>query len=395
MIKQTAIGLNSRSEANPFNEGGFLPLITAPRYSVVDESNYQVFLDNKIQVCLPRTENNFIKNVWNTYSLQQFIDIFITCSDLITESEMVCVDTANGNIPALHEAIRKAKEIHGDKLVIMAGNVSSVESFIELATTGVDYIRVGIGEGSSCNTTSNTGVGQVDLEELIQVIKRETKRFDNILKDEVGINPFSYFFYDADNSIFYNTLSYQEIVNLTNVKIVADGISTYIKQCESKYRFNDNGYAAINKLLFAGADLVMIGGLFAQCVESAGEKGVQGFNKVYSYSEWNENRTKSGLFGIPAFETPKDYFAVSGNGLLVKYSGMSTLQEQIKYRDKVTIDQTPSLRPSKGSVKWIPVRWTLKEWLLGSENQDQPPYLMGWVNSIKFAMSYTGKTELK
>jgi len=63
MITQTKIGLNSRSEANPFNEDGFLPLITAPMYSVVDESNYQLFLNNKVQVCLPRglgkTKNNF------------------------------------------------------------------------------------------------------------------------------------------------------------------------------------------------------------------------------------------------------------------------------------------------------------------------------------------------
>ena len=54
MIKQTSVGLNSRNEANPFNEDGFLLLITAPMSSVVDETNYQMFLDNKVQVCLPR-----------------------------------------------------------------------------------------------------------------------------------------------------------------------------------------------------------------------------------------------------------------------------------------------------------------------------------------------------
>lgn len=30
MITQTSKGLSSRSEANPFNKDGFLPLITAP-----------------------------------------------------------------------------------------------------------------------------------------------------------------------------------------------------------------------------------------------------------------------------------------------------------------------------------------------------------------------------
>ena len=77
MIKQSAIGLNSRSEVNPFNEDGFLPLITAPMYSVVDESNYQVFLDNKIQVCLPRNDSyDIVRNVFNAMSLEKFIEIY-------------------------------------------------------------------------------------------------------------------------------------------------------------------------------------------------------------------------------------------------------------------------------------------------------------------------------
>ncbi len=436
MIQQTRIGLASRELANPYNKDGFLPLITAPMYSVVDETNYQIFLDNKIRVCLPRNKEYIGCNKDGTFislSLDDFKSRYITPYQNVDFfggfqcTEFVCVDCANGNIPQLHEALRKAKEIHGDNLVIMVGNVSSVEAFIELAKTGVDYIRVGIGGGAGCNTTSNTGVGQEDLENLIYVIKRETERFYNYLKDESEIQPARYGFYDVNHFIFYETLNHQEILNIINVKIVADGISSYIKQCESKYGFNGNGYAAINKLLFTGADLVMIGGLFAQCVESAGEKGVQGFNKVHSYGEWNENRTKSGLFGMPAFDTPKDYFAVSGNGLLVKYSGMSTQEEQKKYRnascynfavfkgngvlaayyetkeeaiescekDKdYTWKDLTNIRPSEGSVKWIPVRWTLKEWLLGSENQDQYPYLMGWVNSIKSAMAYTNKTTL-
>lgn len=103
--------------------------------------------------------------------------------------------------------------------------------------------------------------------------------------------------------------------------------------------------------------------------------------------------------------------------LIVKYSGMSTQEEQKKYRidiQQLEIIDGPTLttnsnyeytikkigepfkniKPSEGSVQWIPVRWTLSEWLNGSKNQDQYPYLMGWTNSIKSAMAYTGKTTL-
>lgn len=420
MINQSAIGLNSRSEANPFNEDGFLPLITAPMYSVVDENNYQAFLDNKIQVCLPRkvelSGESIIKYgsnapIWFSLSLQEFIDYWCNPESPATKfpsKYKICIDTANGNMPALHDAIRKAKEIHGDNLIIMAGNVGSVEAFVELAKTGVDYIRVGIGGGGGCNTTSNTGVGQENLKDLIEECKKR---------------------------IF------------GNVKIVADGISSWVKFCEKEYRYNDNGYAAINELLFAGADLVMVGKLFAQCVESAGEKRIKSGN---TYIEYLKTDT---------FWRSRPYR--EGDILEVMYSGMSTQQEQKKYKDinypiyiledtelnakgricinrELIIGETivynnsdikiiykvpyseenkfyyetncemlfkigdrfhlkshQKFKPSEGSVQWIPVRYTLPEWLEGVEkNQDEEPYLMGWINSIKSAMAYTGKTKL-
>ena len=415
MINQTATGLNSRSKANPFDKNGFLPLITAPMYSIVDETNYQIFLDNKIQVCLPR--NICFSNMrkfdgFQSFSLSDFIKYFIdqTGQDFLPK---VCIDTANGNIPQLHEAITKAKEIHGDKLVIMAGNVASVEAFVELAKTGVDYIRVGIGGGGGCNTTSNTGVGQEDLEELI----RKCNLIQNQLFDvyERG-EDFDYHWFSRYSNTAWiqwesgiSKILKKDCLQVSKVKIVADGISTYIKQCESKYGFNDNGYAAINKLLFAGADLVMVGKLFAQCLESAGEKRISS-NEGLTWSNADQEQT---LYYVNS----KKWIAQ------IKYSGMSTQQEQAKYKLcpickglNVTSDSYPCyfcnkdeykrvtgsssyiktdlIKPSEGSVQWIPVRWTLDEWLNGNDKQDQAPYLMGWINSIKSTMSYTGRETL-
>lgn len=379
MIQQKAKGLNSRSEAVPYLEDGFLPLITAPMYSVVDENNYQIFLDNKVRVCLPRNVgislnvsadklDPIYEQVWCSVSLQQFVDYWCRLdspaammkSDGIPD--LICVDTANGNMQQLHEAIREAKKIHGETLVIMAGNVSSVEAFVELAKTGVDYIRVGIGGGSGCNTTNNTGVGQEDLGILIHQCNYLRNEFSNpIFKEGLHNYPFFGKFRRTD----YTQI---ELANIRNVKIVADGISSYIKLCQQKYNFNDNGYAAIIKLLNSGANLVMIGGLFAQCYESAGEKAFA-INK--------ETRSSQDL---------------------VKVSGMSTVEEQKKYKEPTNLGtqdlNVPRLKPSEGSTKWVPVRWTLGEWLQGSDKQDEHPYLNGFVNSLKSAMSYTGSKTL-
>lgn len=417
MIKQCAVtDIESRSECNPYDSTGFLPLIVAPMYSCIDKHNAHVFLDNKIKVCMPRKEymdetytHCSNENYFDSYSLEEFVENFINSEDgFLNDSNYnkvktsVCIDTAAGHLKKLHDAVRKAKDIHGDKLVIMAGNVSSVEAFVELATTGVDYIRVGIGGGGGCNTTSNTGVGQKNLYKLI---KKCNKVRQNIINNipywkEIGV-------YKKDNAINPSEL---EDYNTGKIKIVADGISSYIKFCEKEYGFNDNGYAAINKLLCSGANLVMVGSLFAQCVESAGEKGIfsPDCNDIRDIDEFNTDMGCD-LVG-DEYKSYEEYWnSIDGNTkypIMVKYAGMSTQAEQKKYKElELVIEKDENLdvhhtvnkqniKPSEGSVKWIPVRWTLQEWLYGSDNQDEYPYLMGWINSIKSAMSYLGTKNL-
>lgn len=422
MITQTKIGLNSRNEANPFNKDGFLPLITAPMYSVIDESNYQLFLDNKVQVCLPRnTKAVSGGNPFFSFSLEKFIASYINTKvsvDYETEITKICIDTANGNMPQLHKAIRKAKEIHGNSLIIMAGNVGSVEAFVELAKTGCDYIRVGIGSGGACNTTSNTGVGQYDLHDLITFCKYPVEDAIKTLKQikEEGKSEF-YQRHGFGSSVGTSLIEthYNDTVIMSKVKIIADGISSYINYCQKEYNFNDNGYAAINKLLHAGADLVMVGKLFAQCVESAGTKRLSVGNEY----DWQDGDYETQI--IRGW-IKRSYYREK---LEVKYSGMSTQQEQKKYKDpfnqsikvfkstgvlacyadsieeaeKLTTEHsgwyfTSDLRPSEGSVQWISVRWTLNEWLNGSDKQDESPYLMGFVNALKSMMAYTNRTKL-
>lgn len=434
MIKQCAVfDIESRSECNPYNSEGFLPIITSPMYSVVNEDNINIFLENKVQVCLPRNIGTIPENgeYFVSYSLNDFIKKYITQYEItktsLTFVVKVCIDTAAGHLKSLHEAIRKAKEIHGNNLIIMAGNVASLDAFIELARSGCDYIRVGIGDSSGCNTTSNTGVGQKNLKKLIKKCyweRDEHIRFSNSIQEYRN---------GKTKGVFGGWTEEEEIarINVSKVKIVADGISSYIKQCEEKYGFNDNGYAAINNLLYAGADLVMIGKLFVQCLESAGEKGVETMDGVVSFDNWLTPFYTSG-----APKSLEELFNRGSKHCRVRYSGMSTLQEQEKYKDgkwgvyknsRVPNSKHPykdqifnteqeakdyaielskgnpvgftafslDKKPSEGSVQWIPVRFFLKEWLLGNNLQDNYPYLMGWVNSLKSAMSYVGAKTLQ
>ena len=371
MIKQKAKGLNSRSEADPYNKDNMLPLITAPMYSVVsgEDRNYKEFLNRGIQVCLPRNQTAQIEaevigtSSFISVSLNRFIKDYIDSNERYCIHQ-VCIDTANGNMPKLHDAIRKAKKRYGDNLIIMAGNVSSVKAFAELAKTGVDYIRVGVGGGGGCNTTSNTGIGQEGLEELVKLCSHYVTRYSG--KGYYPGGPFNWNIWMGTTGYAIDIPTEEEKYNIANVKIIADGISTYVKQCEKKYGFNDNGYAAINKLLYAGADLVMIGRLFAQSSESAGKKRKKGFE--YIIDDFGE----------------REYISFKGQEVL--YSGMSTQKEQQAYNEDI--------KPSEGSTTWLPVRWTLDEWLFGSKTQDEAPYLSGWVNTIKSAMSYVGAKTL-
>jgi hypothetical protein len=358
MIKQAAVGLDSRSEANLYMENDMLPLITAPMYTVVDESNYQTFLGNKINVCLPRgVKGN--KNCFHSYSIDEFRKLYsLNNSKDINLPYKVCLDTANGAMPYLHKTIEETKRVYGDKLIIMAGNVSSLEAFKKLATTGVDYIRVGVGGSEVCGTSVNTGVGQEDLESLIKFC---------------GMHKYNHQGAKADFAC----------KNTAKVKIVADGITGFQKQLQARIPIEcmDNGYAAINRLLYAGADLVMIGNLFNKALESAGEKKIF-YNLRGVPEEYNLDDFSPKTLGCNDVES----LLLRGFNIKAKYSGMSTKESQSKYKKG-------KLRHSEGRAKYNKVMWTLKEWLNGSENK--PDELPGFINCLQSAMSYTGSKTLK
>lgn len=159
----------SRSEVNPFDKNGFLPLFTAPMDTVVDNTNADLFMGHKINICLPRNEKRTQEGMFQSYSLKSFNEVYMSnnLGDMLKANTCVLIDTANGHISELINTIRKAKEWYGDNMVLMAGNVANPDTYKLLSDAGVDYVRIGIGNGNGCflegsNVITDQGIKQIE-----------------------------------------------------------------------------------------------------------------------------------------------------------------------------------------------------------------------------------------
>jgi len=74
-------------------------------------------------------------------------------------ASVLCIDIAHGHHVLMKRALFRLREIFGNSVHIMAGNVATLEGFNDLADWGADSIRVGIGGGSICSTRIQTGHG--------------------------------------------------------------------------------------------------------------------------------------------------------------------------------------------------------------------------------------------
>lgn len=164
--------IKSRSEINPFRKNGLLPIFTAPMDTVVDYKNADSFMSYKLNICLPRGEMRTHSDMFQSYSLKQFIETFITIpknSIVMNQPIHVLIDTANGHIVELAETVRVAKELYGDKMILMVGNIANPYTYRILSSAGANYIRVGIGNGNGCfveGTKVITKGGSKPIEEI-------------------------------------------------------------------------------------------------------------------------------------------------------------------------------------------------------------------------------------
>ena len=131
--------------------------------------------------------------------------------------DLFAIDSAHGHSKNVIETIKSIKKEFPD-IDVIGGNVATPEGAIELAKAGADAVKVGMGPGSICTTRIIAGIGVPQITAILTI--------KEALKDH-------------------------------DIGIIADG----------GIRFSGD----VAKAIAAGADTVMLGGLFAGTEEAPGE----------------------------------------------------------------------------------------------------------------------------
>ena len=78
----------------------------------------------------------------------------------------ICIDVANGYTERFVDFVKKMRERFPNH-IIMAGNVVTGEMVEQLVLSGADIVKIGIGPGSACTTRTKTGIGYPQLSAII------------------------------------------------------------------------------------------------------------------------------------------------------------------------------------------------------------------------------------
>ena len=66
--------------------------------------------------------------------------------------DIVTVDTAHGHSQGVLDTVKKIKDLYGDQIDVVGGNIATGAAAVALADAGADGVKVGIGPGSICTT---------------------------------------------------------------------------------------------------------------------------------------------------------------------------------------------------------------------------------------------------
>lgn len=184
--------------------------------------------------------------------------------------DYITIDVAHGHSDYVIKMVKYVKE-NLPKAYIIAGNVGTVEGALELEKAGANAIKVGIGPGKVCTTSPNTGFGTQN---------HQLSSIDNISE------------------------------SLKTADIIADG--------------GIREYGDIAKSIAFGADMVMIGGMFAGHDENPGE----------IVEEPNGEKFKA-FFGSASEHQKGETKHVEGKKMFVPYKGsivttFKTIEENLQ-----------------------------------------------------------------
>jgi len=176
--------------------------------------------------------------------------------------KFICIDVANGYSEHFSKFVKSIREKYPTKTII-AGNVVTADMTQELVLSGADIVKVGIGPGSVCTTRIQTGVGYPQLSAVMECA-------------------------DAAHGL--------------GAHIIADGGCT----CPGD----------VAKGFGAGADFVMLGGMFAGHDEGKGKIiKTNGKKYIEFYGSSSTIANKKHYGGL------SDYRSSEGRTVRVKYRG--------------------------------------------------------------------------
>lgn len=247
LIPATKSKIKTRKDLNVFTKNGTFPIFVSPMTCIIDKNNLSIFRKNSVIPILPvhheldwEERIELSKDFWVAFTLQE-IEKFCITKNL--EKRFILIDCADGHLEKVFETSKKFKEFNPNSL-IMTGNIAEPEAYLECCKSGIDYIRVGIGGGSGCTTSVQSGF-HASLPWLLTEIQKLKKTMDEVEN------------FDEEDKRFYSKITKRWGANGFRTKIIADGgINTIDKAI---------------KALALGADYVMCGKLFAQCEESCAE----------------------------------------------------------------------------------------------------------------------------
>jgi IMP dehydrogenase len=88
---------------------------------------------------------------------------------------ILCVDVAHGHHILMREALATLRQVFGDGVHLMAGNIATKEGYNDLVDWGADSVRCNIGGGSICSTRIQTGHGVPGLQTILDCAKARRK----------------------------------------------------------------------------------------------------------------------------------------------------------------------------------------------------------------------------
>jgi IMP dehydrogenase len=98
-----------------------------------------------------------------------------TIEKIVEKKYIICIDTANANNKEVLKKTEQIKKKFDVKIIV--GNIAHGDSLYQLENAGADAVRVGIGSGSVCTTSIQTGIGIGQVSSLLNVYhKREEKK---------------------------------------------------------------------------------------------------------------------------------------------------------------------------------------------------------------------------